>query len=82
MLRRTVAARNCLNSSRSCRLPDRDGGVFWGARVGAAFVKLGHTVRLMAPKFVAPYRKSGKNDDNDAAAICEAVAARACASCR
>jgi transposase len=38
------------------------------------FVQFGHTVRLMAPKFVAPYRKSGKNDDNDAAAICEAVA--------
>src|SRR2546422_5711580 len=34
---------------------------------------LGHTVRLMAPKFVAPYRKSGKNDGNDAEAICEAV---------
>jgi transposase len=33
----------------------------------------GHTVRLMAPKFVVPYRQSGKNDDNDAAAICEAV---------
>ena len=33
----------------------------------------GHTVRLMAPKFVAPYRKSGKNDGNDAEAICEAV---------
>jgi transposase len=27
----------------------------------------------MAPKFVAPYRKSGKNDGNDAQAICEAV---------
>ena len=38
------------------------------------FAKFGHAVRLMAPKFVAPYRKSGKNDDNDAAAICEAVA--------
>jgi transposase len=37
------------------------------------FVKFGHQVRLMAPKFVAPYRKSGKNDDNDAEAICEAV---------
>ena len=36
----------------------------------------GHTVRLMAPKFVAPYRmsgKQGKNDAADAAAICEAV---------
>jgi transposase len=27
----------------------------------------------MAPAFVAPYRKSGKNDVNDAEAICEAV---------
>ena len=33
-------------------------------------------VRLMAPKFIAPYRlsgKRGKNDAADAAAICEAV---------
>ena len=37
------------------------------------FAKHGHTVKLMAPKFVAPYRKSGKNDGNDAEAICEAV---------
>ena len=37
------------------------------------FEALGHTVKLMAPKFVAPYRKSGKNDGNDAEAICEAV---------
>jgi transposase len=35
--------------------------------------ELGHVVRLMAPKFVAPYRKGGKNDGNDAEAICEAV---------
>lgn len=40
------------------------------------FAQFGHTVRLMAPKFVAPYRmsgKRGKNDAADAAAICEAV---------
>lgn len=40
------------------------------------FQKFGHTVRLMAPKFVIPYRlsgKRGKNDSADAAAICEAV---------
>lgn len=40
-------------------------------------IQLGHTPKLMAPKFVAPYRlqgKQGKNDANDAAAICEAVA--------
>ena len=40
------------------------------------FAAHGHTVRLMAPKFVTPYRmsgKRGKNDAADAAAICEAV---------
>jgi transposase len=36
------------------------------------FQRFGHAVKLMAPKFVAPYRKSGKNDGNDAEAICEA----------
>lgn len=41
----------------------------WGRR----FQAMGHEVRLMAPKFVAPYRKGGKNDGNDAEAICEAV---------
>ncbi len=35
--------------------------------------KLGHDVRLMAPQYVKPYVKSGKNDANDAEAICEAV---------
>lgn len=36
----------------------------------------GHSVRLIAPKLVTPYRmsgKRGKNDAADAAAICEAV---------
>jgi len=40
------------------------------------FAEHGHILRLMAPKFVAPYRmsgKRGKNDAADAAAICEAV---------
>jgi transposase len=37
------------------------------------FRAFGHTVKLMAPRFVAPYRKNGKNDGNDAEAICEAV---------
>ena len=35
--------------------------------------KLGHTVKLMATQFVVAYRKRGKNDANDAEAICEAV---------
>jgi transposase len=40
---------------------------------GRQFAAMGHRVRLMAPKFIIPYRKSGKNDGNDAEAICEAV---------
>lgn len=55
----------CLIGMEGC-----SGSHEWARR----FQALGHTVRLMAPKFVAPYRKSGKNDDNDAEAICEAVA--------
>jgi transposase len=45
------------------------GAHHWARR----FTQFGHTVRLMVAKFVAPYRKGGKNDGNDAAAICEAV---------
>jgi transposase len=33
------------------------------------FEAFGHTVRLMASALVVPYRKSGKNDGNDAEAI-------------
>jgi transposase len=36
---------------------------------------LGHRVGIMAPRFVAPYRKGGKNDGNDAEAICDALCA-------
>jgi transposase len=54
----------CLIGMEAC-----SGAHEWARR----FERFGHTVRLMAPKFVAPYRKSGKNDGNDAEAICEAV---------
>jgi transposase len=40
------------------------------------FAALGHTVRLIAPKFVSPFRlsgKRGKTDAADATAICEAL---------
>ncbi len=37
------------------------------------FLQFGHDVKLMSPIFVVPYRKGGKNDGNDAEAICEAV---------
>ena len=43
---------------------------YWGREL----TKLGHTVKLIAAQFVIPYRKRGKNDANDAEAICEAVA--------
>lgn len=38
--------------------------------------KLGHDARIIDPRFVAPYRhqgRTGKNDSNDAAAVCEAA---------
>jgi transposase len=54
----------CLIGLEAC-----SGAHDWARR----FAQFGHTVRLMAPKFVAPYRRSGKNDRNDAEAICEAV---------
>jgi len=54
----------CLIGMEAC-----SGAHDWGRR----FQEHGHMVRLMAPKFVAPYRKGGKNDGNDAEAICEAV---------
>jgi transposase len=40
------------------------------------FMGHGHSLRLIAPKFVTPYRLSGKRSKNDAAdaqALCEAV---------
>lgn len=42
---------------------------YWARELRA----LGHEVRLIAPQFVKPYVKSGKNDANDAEAICEAA---------
>lgn len=42
---------------------------YWARELG----KLGHAVKLIAPQFVKPYVKSGKNDAHDAEAICEAV---------
>lgn len=54
----------CLVGMEAC------GGAHYWAR---ELIKLGHTVRLIAPQFVKPYVKGNKNDANDAEAICEAV---------
>lgn len=74
MIRRTVSRAKlselvaqlppCLIGMEAC-----SGAHEWARR----FAVFGHVVKLMAPKFVTPYRKSEKNDGNDAEAICEAV---------
>ncbi len=48
----------CLIGMEAC-----SGAHHWARK----FAKSGHTVRLMAPKFVAPYRMGGKYDAADAA---------------
>lgn len=37
------------------------------------FSAMGHEVKIMAPQFVKPYVKRGKNDAADAEALCEAI---------
>ncbi len=57
----------CLIGIEACT-----GAHYWARE----FQKMGHTVRIMAPQLVSPYRmggRHGKNDAADAAAICEAV---------
>jgi len=74
MLRRTVRREQLMEVVAAlppCRIGMEAcaGAHEWARR----FTALGHEVKLMAAKFVTPYRKSGKNDGNDAEAICEAV---------
>jgi transposase len=45
------------------------GSHYWARR----FQAMGHEVQLIAPQFVKPFRKSHKNDRNDAEAIAEAA---------
>lgn len=45
------------------------GSHFWARELTA----LGHTVRLLPTQYVKPFLVGGKNDANDAAAICAAV---------
>jgi transposase len=55
----------CLVGMEACA-----GAHHWGRELQ----KLGHSVRLMPPRYVKPYVKRQKNDAADAEAICEAVA--------
>lgn len=54
----------CLVGMEACA-----GAHYWGRKLSA----LGHTVRLIAPKYVKAYVKTNKNDARDAEAICEAL---------
>jgi transposase len=49
---------------------EASGGAHYWAR---ELARLGHGVRLMAPQYIKPYVKRGKNDAADAEAICEAM---------
>ena len=46
------------------------GSQYWARQLA----KQGHEVRIVDSRFVIPYRRKGKNDANDAEAICEAIA--------
>ena len=62
-----AAVPSCIVAMEAC-----SGAHHWARQL----VALGHTTRILAPKFVAPYRMSGKqekSDANDAAAICVAA---------
>lgn len=49
---------------------EASGGAHYWAR---ELTRLGHTARLIAPQYIKPYVKRGKNDAADAEAICEAM---------
>jgi transposase len=60
----SAALAPCVIAMEAC------GGAHHWAR---ELVRQGHTVRIIAAEFVRPFRKSGKNDANDAEAICTAA---------
>jgi transposase len=60
----TATLPSCVIAMEAC------GGAHYWAR---ELVRQGHTVRIIAAEFVKPFRKSGKNDANDAEAICTAA---------
>ncbi|WP_448570048.1 IS110 family transposase [Thalassotalea ganghwensis] len=54
----------CLIAMEAC-----SGAHYWARQCKA----LGHQVAIIAAKFIEPFRTGGKNDNNDAEAICEAA---------
>src|ERR1039457_6263980 len=64
LLRWASAQPSCVMAMEAC------GGAHYWAR---ELTQQGHTVRIIAAEFVQAFRKSGKNDANDAEAICTAA---------
>ena len=64
LLRWSTTLAPCVIAMEAC------GGAHHWAR---ELMRQGHSVRIIAAEFVRPFRKSGKNDANDAEAICTAV---------
>ncbi len=64
LLRWTATLAPCVVAMEAC------GGAHYWAR---ELTGQGHTVRIIAAEFVQAFRKSGKNDANDAEAICTAA---------
>jgi transposase len=64
LLRWAAAQPSCVMAMEAC------GGAHYWAR---ELTQQGHTVRIIAAEFVQAFRKSGKNDANDAEAICTAA---------
>lgn len=74
VLRKTLSRRKLMPFIAQCQpcfigMEACSGAHYWGRE----FSKLGHRIGIVAAKFVAPFRKGEKNDNNDAEAICEAV---------
>jgi len=64
LLRWTASLPACTVAMEAC-----GGAHYWARELTAQ----GHTVRIIAAEFVQAFRKSGKNDANDAEAICTAA---------
>ena len=74
VLRKTLTREKLLPFIAQCPpcligLETSNGAHYWARE----FEKLGPQVRIIAVKFIEPYRKGSKNDNNDAEPICEAV---------
>jgi len=64
VLRFFVNLERCLVGIEACHSSH-----YWAREL----IALGHDVRLIPTQYVRPFRRGGKNDSNDAEAICDAL---------